>query len=191
ASGYLNRPELTAERFLPDRFSAESAARMYKTGDLGRWRADGVLQYLGRNDHQVKIRGYRIELGEIEAALASHPSVQQAVVLAREDEPGEKRQVAYVVPAAGSGLSADAKAGVGSAQDVSQHKLAAERLRAHLQPRLPEYMVPAAFVSLESLPLTVNGKLDRRALPAPQQQAYASRQYQAPQGEVEEILAGI
>jgi thioester reductase-like protein len=181
ARGYLNRPELTAERFLPDPFSSDPAGRMYKTGDLGRWRADGTLEYLGRNDHQVKIRGFRIELGEIEAALASHPGVQQAVVLAREDEPGEKRLVAYVVPAPAAG----------SAQDRSQHELSAEHLRAHLQPRLPDYMVPAAFVLLESLPLTVNGKLDRRALAAPQQLAYASRQYQAPQGEVEEILAGI
>src|SRR5262249_19437620 len=170
ARGYLSRPELTAERFVPDRFSRDPGARMYKSGDLGRWRADGTLEYLGRNDQQVKIRGYRIELGEIEAALASHSGVQQAVVLAREDEPGEKRLVAYVVSATSS---------------------SAEQLRAHLQPRLPEHMVPAAFVLLESLPLTVNGKLDRRALPAPQQQAYASRRYEAPQGEVEEILAGI
>jgi len=174
ALGYLNRPELTAERFLRDPFSTDPAARMYKSGDLGRWRADGTLEYLGRNDRQVKIRGYRIELEEIEAALATHPDVQQAVVLAREDEPGEKRLVAYVVPPT-------------SASDVPT----AERLRAHLQARLPEYMVPAAYVLLEKLPLTVNGKLNRRALLAPQQCAYANRQYQAPQGELEQILAGI
>src|SRR5262249_4873498 len=158
ARGYLNRPDLTAERFIQDPFNGDPQARLYKSGDLGRWRADGTLEYVGRNDHQVKIRGYRIELGEIEAALATHPGVQQAVVLARESAPGEKRLVAYVVP--GGAKTA------GAAQDYAPQELSAEHLRAHLQARLPEYMVPVAFVLLESLPLTVNGKVDRQALPA-------------------------
>ena len=171
--GYFNRPELTAERFLPDPFSGDPAARLYKTGDQGRWRMDGAIEYLGRNDHQVKIRGFRIELGEIEARLISHGQVQEAVVIAREDVPGEKRLVAYVV--AGDGAE----------------KPSVEEFRAHLRPVLPEYMVPSAFVTLEHMPLSPNGKLDRRALPAPELGAYGSRQYEAPRGEVEEILAGI
>src|SRR6185437_3988666 len=178
ARGYLNRPELTGERFLPDPFSTEPNARMYKTGDLGRWRADGAIEYLGRNDEQVKIRGYRIELGEIEAALLRQEAVKEAVVLAREDEPGEKRLVGYVV--------ARDRAATASAAALS-----AEVLREHLKGVLPQYMVPSAFVVLETLPLTTNGKLDRRALPAPDQSSYSSREYEAPRGEVEEVLAGI
>lgn len=176
ARGYWNRPELTRGCFVPDPFAQDPAARMYKTGDQGRWLSDGTIEFLGRNDHQVKIRGFRIELGEIEAALESHPGVKQALVLAREDEPGDKRLVGYVI--AQDPLSPDAP-------------LNAEHLRAHVRPLLPDYMVPSAFVSLESLPLTVTGKLDRRALPAPERQAYVGRQYQAPEGEVEEQLAVI
>jgi amino acid adenylation domain-containing protein len=174
--GYLNRPELTAERYLPDPFSADPRARLYKTGDLGRWRADGAIEYLGRNDHQVKIRGFRIELGEIEAQLARHALVKEAVVIAREDIPGEKRLVAYVIAHDPSGAEAVPSV---------------EALRVHLKTTLPEYMVPGAFVMLERLPLSANGKLDRRALPAPDLGAYVSRQFEAPQGELEEILAGI
>jgi amino acid adenylation domain-containing protein len=172
ARGYLNRPELTAERFVADPFSANPRARLYRTGDLGRWRADGTIEYVGRNDHQVKIRGYRVELGEIEAQLARHEQVKEAVVVAREDVPGEKRLVAYATQHHQSGPSL-------------------EQLRAHLQAVLPEYMIPSAFVMLESLPLTPNGKLDRRALPAPEFGAYASQQYEAPQGEIEEAVAEI
>jgi amino acid adenylation domain-containing protein len=174
--GYLNRPELTAERFVPDPFSTDTKVRLYKTGDLGRWRPDGSIEYLGRNDHQVKIRGFRIELGEIEAKLTQHRQVKEAVVLAREDTPGERRLVAYVIPRNRSSADAD---------------LNSETLRIHLAPRLPDHMVPSAFVILESLPLTSNGKLDRRALPIPELGAYASRQYEAPQGGGEETVAGI
>ena len=173
ARGYLNRPELTSERFLRDPFVDEPGARMYRTGDLGRYLPDGNIEFLGRNDFQVKIRGFRIELGEIEARLSEHPGVREAVVIAREDTPGDKRLVAYYTSAGEEG------------------SLGAEPLRAHLSAVLPEYMVPAAYVRLESLPLTPNGKLDRRALPAPDTEAYATRGYEPPQGEIETKLAEI
>jgi hypothetical protein len=147
---------------------------MYKSGDLGKWRADGTIEYLGRNDHQVKIRGFRIELGEIEAQLARHPQVREAVVVPREGVRGQKSLVAYVI-----------------AQDGFEARASAEQLRKHLKGVLPEYMVPSAFVILERFPLTPNGKLDRGALPAPEAGAYASQEYESPQGDVEEILAGI
>ena len=177
ARGYLNRPELTAEKFVKDPFSSEPEARMYRTGDLGRWLADGNIEFFGRNDFQVKIRGFRIELGEIEARLAEHPAVRQAVVLAREDTPGDKRLVAYYTTAVTDALE----------PEVSH----AEQLRSHLSALLPEHMVPAAYVQMESLPLTPNGKLDRKALPAPEGDAYAVSEYQAPQGETETLLAAI
>jgi amino acid adenylation domain-containing protein len=148
ARGYLNRPELTAERFIPHPFSQEPGARLYQTGDLARYRPDGLLEFLGRLDHQVKILGYRVELGEIEAVLTQHPAVREAVVIARADAPGERRLVAYVVATQQPGPS------------VSD-------LRGSLQANLPDCMVPATFVRLEALPLTPNGKVDRRALPAP------------------------
>ena len=168
--GYLNRAELTTERFVPDPYGLEPGGRMYKTGDLGRWRGDGAIEYLGRNDFQVKVRGQRIELGEIEARLSTLPGVNEVVVVAREDEPGDQRLVAYYV---------------GSAS------VEAEGLRAHAQEALPESMVPAAYVRLEALPLTSSGKLDRRALPAPDGSSYVTRGYESPRGEVEEALAGI
>ena len=148
ARGYLNRPELNQERFLADPFTRQTGSRMYKTGDLARYRKDGILEYLGRVDNQVKVRGYRIELGEIEATLASDPSVKSCAVLVREDEPGNKQLVGYVVPREGSSPTV-------------------ESLRQSLKQKLPEYMVPAHFVFLDSIPLTQNGKVDRKALPAP------------------------
>ena len=168
--GYLDRPALTAEKFVPDAFSADAGSRLYRTGDLARWRADGALEYLGRMDHQVKVRGFRIEPGEIEAALASHPAVREAVVVAREDAPGDVRLVAYAA------VSGDAPP--------------ADALRAFLRERLPEHMVPSAFVPLDALPLSPNGKIDRRALPAPDRQSSAAA-YVAPRSEVEEALAAI
>jgi amino acid adenylation domain-containing protein len=172
ARGYLRRPELTAERFIADPFSTDPQARLYKTGDLGRWRADGIIEYLGRNDDQVKIRGYRIELGEIEAHLARHEQVKEAAVVMREDVAGEKRLVAYIT-------------------QHEQNRPSIDDLRAHSKAVLPEYMVPSAFVILERFPLTPSGKLDRRALPTPELDAFASQQYEPPQGEVEQVLAGI
>ncbi|NWB51250.1 AMP-binding enzyme, partial [Pseudomonas gingeri] len=173
ARGYLNRDDLTAERFLKDPFSQDASARMYRTGDLGRYLADGNIEYLGRNDDQVKIRGFRIELGEIDARLAKHPAVHEAVVTAREDIPGDKRLVAYYTLADG------------------HTSVEIDSLRRHLQEKLPEYMVPAIYVVLDKLPLTPNGKLDRKALPAPDSDALVRRGYEAPQGETEIALAQI
>jgi amino acid adenylation domain-containing protein len=167
ARGYLGRAALTAERFVPDPFSAEGGARLYRTGDRARWRADGAIEYLGRLDHQVKVRGFRIELGEIEGALRQAPGVAECAVVVREDETGDRRLVAYVTG------------------DVE-----AAGLREHLRESLPEYMVPSAFVFLDALPLTPNGKLDRKALPAPEL-APADDRYVAPRTPVEEVLAGI
>ncbi|WP_143281755.1 non-ribosomal peptide synthetase, partial [Caballeronia cordobensis] len=170
ARGYLNRPELTAERFLDDPFTA--GARMYRTGDLARYRADGNIEFLGRNDHQVKIRGFRIELGEIEAQLVAHPSVREAVVIARarHEDSQDQQLVAYIT------LLADTDVNV---------------LREHLSSHLPDYMVPSAFVTLDALPLTPNGKLDRHALPDPQADAFALRPFEAPQGQTESALAEL
>ena len=174
--GYLKRPELTAERFVGDPFSGDGS-RMYKTGDLGRWLGDGNIECLGRSDFQVKIRGFRVELGEIESRLVKYPDVREAVVTAREDGAGDKRLVAYYTTGQGGGAEPEA--------------VEAERLRAYLLASLPEYMVPAAYVRLESLPLTANGKLDRKALPAPDREAYAMSGYEGPVGETETTVAGI
>ena len=168
ARGYLNRPELTAEKFIPHPFRDEPGARLYKTGDLVCYLPDGNIEYLGRIDHQVKVRGFRIELGEIESVLASFPAVREAAVIVREDQPGNKRLVAYV---------------------VFEHVLESSELRALLKETLPEYMIPSAFVALDALPLTSNNKVDRRALPAPER---AQREdIVAPRNELEQILADI
>jgi amino acid adenylation domain-containing protein len=197
AWGYLGRPALTAERFVPDPWSGAPGGRLYRSGDLARWVAAGELEYLGRIDHQVKIRGYRIEPGEIEAALAAHPEVRAAVVTAREGEDGDRRLVAYVVPAApppefdrAATPTASAVAETPAPDAAGAAGLAAA-LRRHLEVRLPSYMVPAAFVLLEGLPVTPQGKLDRRALPAPEGAALAAAEYVAPRTWVEATLARI
>ncbi|WP_080135505.1 non-ribosomal peptide synthetase, partial [Bradyrhizobium sacchari] len=177
ARGYLNRPELTAERFIASPFI--EGDRLYRTGDLGRYLPDGNLEFLGRNDDQVKIRGYRIEPGEIVARLCEHAWVREAVVVARQNGAGDKHLIAYVVCAPEAGSDEGDEGGLAGA------------LRAHLSSRLPDYMVPSAFVRLAALPLTVNGKLDRNALPPPADQAYALAAYQSPQGAVETALARI
>ncbi|WAK04165.1 amino acid adenylation domain-containing protein [Methylobacter sp. YRD-M1] len=169
ARGYLNRPELTAERFIQDPYG-EPGERLYKTGDLGRWREDGSIEFLGRNDFQVKIRGFRIELGEIEAKLAEHPAVRETAVLAREDGPGGKRLVAY--------YTGDAD-------------LTVDSLRAHLAEALPEYMVPVAFVHLDALPLTANGKLDRKALCALDFTPHAYLEFVPPRSTDEAKIAAV
>ncbi|MBJ6766262.1 AMP-binding protein, partial [Myxococcaceae bacterium JPH2] len=143
AHGYLGNPSLSAERFIPHPFSSSPGARLYRSGDRARWLPNGTLQFLGRSDFQVKLRGFRIELGEVEAALRSFPSLREALALVREDSPGDKRLVAYVSPS-----SLDPAA-----------------LRSHLRLLLPEFMLPSAFVLLDSLPLSAHGKLDRHALP--------------------------
>ena len=171
--GYLNRPELTAEKFVPDPFGGETAARLYKTGDLARYLPDGNIEFLGRMDEQVKIRGFRIELGEIESVLALHPAIREAVVTVREDEPGVRRLVAYLV----AGQAAVPPAG---------------ELRTWLRDYLPDYMLPSACVVLEALPLTPNGKLDRQALSAPMNaQSEPDKGFVAPRTPFEEALASI
>jgi amino acid adenylation domain-containing protein len=172
ARGYLNRPELTAERFVPDPFTDAPDARLYRTGDLVRLLPDGSIEFVGRLDSQIKIRGYRIEPGEVEAVLAQHPAVMQAAVLVRADRPSERRLVAYVVAREGATLSL-------------------QTLRQDMAQRLPDYMVPAAFVPLDTLPVTPNGKLDRAALPAPDWSQRSAETFVAPRTATEEVLAQI
>ena len=170
--GYLNQDEMTRAKFVGNPFARDPAERMYRSGDLGRWRADGTIEYLGRNDDQIKIRGFRIELGEIEVQLVRHPAVGEAIVITREDVPGSKHLVAYITERSGATLVTD-------------------ELRSYLKDILPDYMIPNALVVVAEFPLTRNGKVDRKALPAPQRQAYSSGTYEAPQGPVEEVLASI
>ncbi|MEQ1777270.1 MAG: amino acid adenylation domain-containing protein, partial [Nitrosomonas sp.] len=175
ARGYLNRADLTAERFVPHPFSDREGERLYRTGDLARYRQDGNIEYLGRLDHQVKIRGFRIELGEIESVLTQHSQVRETVVIAREDVSGEKRLVAYVT----------------THETVSSDETVIDGLRQYLNERLPDYMVPTAFVFLDMIPLTLNGKLDRKALPEPDIEAQIASQYVSPRNTTEEILTYI
>jgi amino acid adenylation domain-containing protein/non-ribosomal peptide synthase protein (TIGR01720 family) len=173
ARGYRGRPDLAAERFIPHPFSEGAGERLYRTGDLARRLPDGRVEFLGRIDHQVKVRGFRIELGDIEAALAGHPSIAQAVVVAREDTPGAKRLAAYLVSAG-----------------PPETPPSVTDLRAYLKEKLPEYMIPALFTFLEAMPLTPNGKVDRRALPAPDKSA-AAREYVAPRDEKETFFCEL
>ena len=170
--GYLNRPDLTALRFIPNPHSQEKGARLYQTGDLGRYLPDGTIEFLSRSDYQVKIRGFRIELTEIEAVLSQHPSVQEAVIVARDLELRQKYLVAYVVPSQESLYQVD-------------------ELRNYLRAKLPDYMVPSTFIMLRALPLTPSGKIDRQALPAPDQARPKIENLVAPRTPVEEVLAGI
>jgi acyl carrier protein len=173
ARGYWNRPELTTERFVANPFSADPESRLYRTGDLARYRADGNLEYLGRADDQVKIRGYRIELGEIEAALRQCDGVSEAVVVVHPDASGEARLLAYIA-------------------DAQNDPDYARAVREQLKQRLPAYMVPAAIVSVRTIPLSPNGKVDRKALPLPDASSLEpSAEYVAPRTELEQTLAGM
>jgi acyl carrier protein len=173
AKGYLNRPELTAEKFIPHPFSNEPGARLYKTGDLARFLPDGQISFMGRVDHQIKIRGYRIEPNEIVSVLNEHPAIQTSIVVAREDTPGDKRLVAYIVL-------------------VPEAHITTSSLRKSLMTRLPDYMIPVSFVRLEAQPLTPNGKVDRDALPAPDAtNTVQDRATVTPHTPLEERLAGI
>ena len=168
ARGYLGRPDLTAERFVANPYGPKGS-RMYRTGDLVRWRENGSLEYISRADHQIKIRGFRIELGEIEAVLAQHTDIKQVAVIVREDQPGDKRLVAYLVP--------------------SLESLDLGKLRQYMSHSLPDYMIPSAFVVMQELPLTPNGKLNRKELPAPNLTAMVTNR--APRTPQEEILGDL
>jgi len=177
ARGYLNRDDLTAERFLPNPFDTNGGSRMYRTGDLGRWLEDGNIEYLGRNDFQVKIRGFRIELGEIEQKLTELNEVNDVLVMAREDRPGDQSLVAYLIRT--------------DEQKNSHQELSSAKLKQVLSQQLPDYMVPNAFVWLDEFPLTPNGKIDRASLPAPERNAMLSVNFEAPVGDTQVELAAI
>ncbi|MCP4628150.1 MAG: AMP-binding protein, partial [bacterium] len=171
ARSYLNRPDFTKEKFIENPFSDKPGSRLYKTGDLCRYLPDGNIEFLGRIDHQVKVRGFRIELGEIESVLSRHGQVKEAVVIAREDQPGNKQLAAYLVPK--------------KEDKAPEHS----DLREFLKAKLPDYMIPAAYVILESLPLTPNGKIDRKALPSPDPDLMRAHEFVGPRNETEEIIA--
>ncbi len=191
--GYLQQPALTAERFVPDPFDHAGGGRLYRSGDLGRWCADGTVEYIGRTDLQVKVRGFRVEPGDVEAALLRHPEVREAVVIAREDSPRVKRLVGYVVL---RGPTTADEPDQGRAEATSEPRLprrdnVAAFLRAFLREKLPDFMVPEILVVLPALPLTPSGKIDRRALPSPGLGSLSTRDYERPQGQSEEVLAEI
>ena len=191
ARGYHHRPALTAEKFRPHPFSSEPGARLYKTGDLARYLPDGQIEFLGRIDHQVKIRGFRIELGEIEATLIEHPAVQEAVVMAREDAPGQPRLVAYIIPRQDRAPTKKAMPTSSTNGEAGPGQLTGE-LRRYLQTTLPDYMIPAAFILMDTLPLTPNRKVDRRALPAPDtSRPDLAASYVPPGTRVEQTIAGL
>jgi amino acid adenylation domain-containing protein len=189
ARGYHNRPELTAERFIEQPFAGEQ--RIYRTGDLARWLPDGTIEYLGRIDQQVKVRGFRIELGEIEERLRQHPAVREAAVIAREDGAGGKQLAAYVVGEQKTENREQGTSEQGRTEATDHRPLTTDHLRSFLADRLPEYMIPSAFVTLDALPLSPNGKLDRRALPDPDLSRARTAAYVAPRSEQERILAEI
>ncbi|QBD78790.1 amino acid adenylation domain-containing protein [Ktedonosporobacter rubrisoli] len=192
ARGYFNRPELTAEKFVRDPFSQDPQARLFRTGDLARYRADGAIEFLGRIDHQVKIRGFRIELGEIEAVLAQHPTLKEVVVMAREDTPGNKRLVAYLVPSGQTRATGKQSDSTPVQLNPQEAGLSIEALRDFLKDKLPYYMVPAAFLFLDSFPLQPNGKVNRKALPAPDtSRPELENAFVAPQTPTEQQLARI
>ncbi|HXA13803.1 MAG TPA: thioesterase domain-containing protein, partial [Opitutaceae bacterium] len=184
ARGYLNRPEITAEKFVQSPFAASRRVRLYRTGDLGRYRPDGNLEFIGRLDEQVKIRGHRVELGEIESVLLTHPTVGETVVIAHEEEPGERRLVAYVVPRAMPGQQKAETLAAAEQRIVPQ-------LRSHLQDRLPDYMLPGTFMLLDRFELTTNGKVSRATLPAPVRTRAAAGDYVAPRTPTEKLLCQI
>lgn len=200
ARGYLNRPDLTAEKFIPNPFSDEPGARIYKMGDFARYLPDGTIDFLGRIDHQVKVRGFRIEMGEVETVLAQHPAVREVIVVAREDTLGDRRLVAYIVPAhivpaepqAPTVSEFGDKRVVAYIISAQQHIPTVSELRSFLREKLPEYMVPSSFVTLDAFPLTANGKIDRQSLPAPEQtQPELEKDFVAPCTPAEDLLAGI
>ncbi len=172
ARGYLNQPQLTSQRFVANCVAADVRTRMYRSGDIGRWRADGTIEYVGRSDHQVKIRGHRIELGEIEVLFSQHPDIEHSAVVAREEDQGQRRLVGYFTPRAAIPVSS-------------------EELQAFLGRRLPEYMVPRTFIALQHWPLTPSGKLNRKALPSPETESLNRNQFQSPEGSVEELVARL
>ncbi|MBV9790643.1 MAG: non-ribosomal peptide synthetase, partial [Chloroflexi bacterium] len=205
ARGYLNRPALTAERFIPDPFSDQPGSRLYRTGDLVRYRYDGTLEFHGRADHQIKLRGFRIELGEIETALRQHPAIREAIVVARADNGSEPRLVAYIEPRTqnlepnGEQANKETKeqnstktpSPVATGEGGQGGEGLLPDLRAFLRQRLPEYMLPSAWVFLDALPLTANGKLDRKALPVPERSQAQSTELIAPRTPTEATLAEI
>jgi len=205
AQGYFRRPELTAERFIPDPFGAKPGARLYRTGDVARFLADGSIEFLGRNDQQVKLRGFRIEPGEIEAVLRQHPGISDAVVVVRKESSGEQRLVSYLVPKQPAASDSDVESRSTSfyrqlfTHDSTELKStggtsqpAAGEFRRYLQERLPDYMVPSAFVMIDALPLTSNGKVDRPALPDPWRLDSSSRSaYIAPRSALEKTIAQL